>query len=202
MMPSPAANADTDTDTEIASRAASARELAALRQDFPRFRIWREATGERVRYVAVRQRPGTSLHTLVTADFTELRTVLTQATARTRHPGTPGGLAGQRGQASRNVGPPSAGTDAPLTDEDAARWKEAIQLRRAYTRWLIIWVARAGRFRAYPLASSRARTTLTAPTADDLAAKISQADRAARRARGRSTAGPASEPGNEEVTGP
>jgi hypothetical protein len=54
----------------------SQRELAALQEDFPGFRIWREITGERVRLVAVRRRHGTSPHTVVTAEAAELRAVL------------------------------------------------------------------------------------------------------------------------------
>jgi hypothetical protein len=57
-------------------RPGSQRELAALQEDFPGFRIWREVTGERVRLVAVRRRHGTSPHTVVTAEAAELRAVL------------------------------------------------------------------------------------------------------------------------------
>ncbi len=52
------------------------RELAALQEQFPGFRIWREITGERVRYVARRQHPGLSPHTIVTDDPAELRAAL------------------------------------------------------------------------------------------------------------------------------
>ena len=54
----------------------SARDLAELRREFPGFQIWQEVTGERARLVAVRRWPGTSPHTVVTADLAELRTVL------------------------------------------------------------------------------------------------------------------------------
>ena len=57
-------------------RPSSQRELAALQEDFPGFRIWREVTGERVRLVAVRRRDGTSPHTVVTAEAAELRVLL------------------------------------------------------------------------------------------------------------------------------
>jgi hypothetical protein len=53
-----------------------AQDLAALQRDFPGFRIWQEAMGERARLVAVRRQHGTSPHTVVTADLTELRAVL------------------------------------------------------------------------------------------------------------------------------
>ncbi|HCU96699.1 MAG TPA: hypothetical protein DHU96_29865 [Actinobacteria bacterium] len=55
---------------------ASQRELAALQQDFPGFRIWQEAAGQRMRLVAVRREHGTSPHTVVTADLAELRSLL------------------------------------------------------------------------------------------------------------------------------
>jgi len=52
------------------------RELTELQQDFPGFRIWREASGERVRLIAVRRRRGTSPHTVVTSEAAELRALL------------------------------------------------------------------------------------------------------------------------------
>jgi len=54
----------------------SARDLAELRREFPGFQIWQEVTGERARLVAVRRWPGTSPHTVVTADPAELRAAL------------------------------------------------------------------------------------------------------------------------------
>jgi hypothetical protein len=51
-------------------------EIEQLQEEFPGFRIWQEATGERTRLVAVRRQHGTSPHTVVTADLTELRAVL------------------------------------------------------------------------------------------------------------------------------
>lgn len=54
-----------------------AQDLAGLQEDFPGFRIWQEATGERTRVVAVRRHAGISPHTVITADVAELRAVLT-----------------------------------------------------------------------------------------------------------------------------
>ena len=51
-------------------------QLADLRKQFPGFRIWREMTGERSRYVARSAWPGLNPHTVVTNDLGELRTVL------------------------------------------------------------------------------------------------------------------------------
>jgi cytosine/adenosine deaminase-related metal-dependent hydrolase len=56
-----------------------ADELASLREEFSSFRIWREAHGERARYVAQRLHPGLHPHTVVTADADELRAVLHEA---------------------------------------------------------------------------------------------------------------------------
>ena len=62
------------------------QELAHLRRDVPGYRIWQEAMGDRIRLVAVRRKPGTTPHTLVTTDLAELRTVLANSTRAT---GTP-----------------------------------------------------------------------------------------------------------------
>jgi len=59
--------------------APSNAELAALREEFPAFRIWREITGDRVRFVARSRRPGLNPHTVVTPDLGELRNALTPA---------------------------------------------------------------------------------------------------------------------------
>ncbi|HUY52710.1 MAG TPA: SAM-dependent methyltransferase [Streptosporangiaceae bacterium] len=50
--------------------------LITLRADFPNFRIWREITTGRTRYVARRLHPGPGPHTVVTDDLTELRAAL------------------------------------------------------------------------------------------------------------------------------
>lgn len=52
--------------------------LLSIQRDFPAFRIWREVTGDRIRFVARRRRPGTRPHTVVTADARELRAVLAE----------------------------------------------------------------------------------------------------------------------------
>ena len=55
------------------------RELADLQQDFPGYRIWLEPMGDRLRLVAVRRKPGSSPHTLITGDPAELRSALTDS---------------------------------------------------------------------------------------------------------------------------
>ena len=42
--------------------------LKVIRRDFPHFRIWRELTGDRTRYIARRQQAVRGPHTVVTAD--------------------------------------------------------------------------------------------------------------------------------------
>jgi hypothetical protein len=56
------------------------RQLADLQQDFPGYRIWQEPMVDRIRLVAVSRKPGTSPHTLVTADLAELRSALANST--------------------------------------------------------------------------------------------------------------------------
>src|SRR6266851_1562721 len=55
-------------------------ELASLREQFPRFRIWKEVIGERTRYIARSLSLGSRLYTVVTADLGELREALSQGT--------------------------------------------------------------------------------------------------------------------------
>jgi O-methyltransferase involved in polyketide biosynthesis len=51
-------------------------ELAAFRDEFPGFRIWREVIGDRTRYIARGAHLGISPHTVVTDELSELRTAL------------------------------------------------------------------------------------------------------------------------------
>jgi hypothetical protein len=53
--------------------------VAALRAEFPAFRISRELVVGQVRYVACRLHPGTHPHTVVSADPGRLRAALTAA---------------------------------------------------------------------------------------------------------------------------
>jgi hypothetical protein len=54
----------------------SEKALARLREEFPLFRFWQEATGERSRFVAQRAHPGVRPHTVVSADAEELHAAL------------------------------------------------------------------------------------------------------------------------------
>jgi hypothetical protein len=71
----------------------------------------------------------------------------------------------------------------PTAADDAGRWREAARLRRDHPGWVVLWLAPAGEFRAYRrLPGTRRDTALAAATPGDLAAQITQAQQAARRA--------------------
>lgn len=53
--------------------------LPPICAEFPGFRIWREITGDRARYIARSLRHGTSPHTVVTDDLDELSDMLREA---------------------------------------------------------------------------------------------------------------------------
>jgi hypothetical protein len=55
--------------------------VAALRAEFPAFRIWRELVVGQVRYVACRLHPGTHPHTVISTDPDKLRAALTEGRA-------------------------------------------------------------------------------------------------------------------------
>ena len=59
-------------------------EMAGLRSGFPQFRIWREISCDRTRYIARSLQPGTRPHTIVTADPRELRAALDIGVAQAR----------------------------------------------------------------------------------------------------------------------
>jgi hypothetical protein len=81
--------------------------LKALQTDCPQFRIWREITGDRARYISRSRHRGTSPHTVVTDDLTELRELLEHAIIRPRRaPGHAGSEPPACPQRRRN------GTDA------------------------------------------------------------------------------------------
>lgn len=65
--------------TRAAASAASAPDLHALRDAYPQFRIWHDLRASPPRYIARRLDPGPGLHTVVTSDLAELRTLLAAA---------------------------------------------------------------------------------------------------------------------------
>lgn len=75
--------------------------------------------------------------------------------------------------------PESVGHRA-LTDDDAARWREAAHVRGEHPGWVVIWLARVRRYHAYHrFTGARRDTVLIAATSRELAAKIVKAERAA-----------------------
>jgi hypothetical protein len=75
----------------------------------------------------------------------------------------------------------SAAPAPPGADDDAACWREAARLRSQFRGWIVIWLASASCYRAYRrLPGARRDTALSAATAADLAAQISQAEQATR----------------------
>ena len=71
------------------------------------------------------------------------------------------------------------GGGASWSAEDDACWREAARLRREYPGWIVIWLASAGQYRAYRrLPRARRDTTLSAATPEELAAQMTEAERA------------------------
>jgi hypothetical protein len=84
---------------------------------------------------------------------------------------------------------PPGDTEAPEPADDTACWQVARQLREQHPGWVIIWVARIGRYRARPLFRTR-ETVLTAEAPEELAAQMSRAEQAARPTRKVTALGP------------
>jgi hypothetical protein len=71
---------------------------------------------------------------------------------------------------------PPAEPGVPAAD-DAACWQQAARLRQQFPRWIVIWLTHDRQFHSYRrMPGARRDTTLTAPTADEMAAKITQAE--------------------------
>jgi hypothetical protein len=80
---------------------------------------------------------------------------------------------------------PPADAGPMVGEHDADRWREVTALRREHRGWVIIWLAPARGFRAYRrLPGTRHDTTVSAPTAEGLAAAIIQAEQAVPRGPG------------------
>jgi hypothetical protein len=77
--------------------------------------------------------------------------------------------------------PDTAPADPHAGADDAGRWREAARLRREHPKWVVVWLARIGCYRAYRrLPGARRDTALTARTPDELATQISHAEQPAR----------------------
>jgi hypothetical protein len=75
---------------------------------------------------------------------------------------------------------PSQDNATPAADsavDDAVCWEQSARLRAEHRGWIVIWLSREARFRAYRrLPGARCDTVLSAATASDLAAQIRQAE--------------------------
>jgi hypothetical protein len=105
--------------------------LTALRADFPAFRIWREITTGRARYIARRLHPGPGPHTVVTHDLAELRAAL-----RSQGGQAPAGFDLTRPNVARIYNYILGGKDNHLADRQAADsiltdFPEVAQIARA-----------------------------------------------------------------------
>lgn len=79
--------------------------------------------------------------------------------------------------------PPSAGSRSRTSEDDEASWQAAKLLRRDHPRWVVIWVARTGRFHGYPLFRTQRETALSAAQPGNLAAQMDAVEQAAPRSR-------------------
>jgi hypothetical protein len=71
--------------------------------------------------------------------------------------------------------PPGEPSHSPA--DDAACWGQAARLRQQFRGWIVIWLTRDGQFHAYRrMPGARRDTALTAGSADEMAAKITQAE--------------------------
>jgi hypothetical protein len=84
----------------------------------------------------------------------------------------------------RSLGKPGVPVSAP--GDDATCHQAAARIRDQRSDWVVVWVARMGRFRAYPLFRAPSGTSATAQTAEDLTAQMDRIEQAARKPRGRS----------------
>jgi hypothetical protein len=64
--------------------------------------------------------------------------------------------------------------------DDAEHWRAARQLRRDRPRWVVIWLADAGRYRAYPLFRTRGESVVTAATPPEAADQMAAIEKSAR----------------------
>lgn len=68
----------------------------------------------------------------------------------------------------------------PAANDEAEHWREAARLRDEHPGWVVVWLARNRRYKAYKrMPGARRDTALTATTAARLATEIRNAERAA-----------------------
>jgi hypothetical protein len=62
----------------------------------------------------------------------------------------------------------------PSAADDADHWQTVARIRGERSGWVVIWMASAGCYRAYPLFRAPRRTVVTAATPDELTARMDQ----------------------------
>jgi hypothetical protein len=71
----------------------------------------------------------------------------------------------------------TAGPGSQVRQDEDERWREAARLRSGHRAWVIIWLAAQNCFKAYRrLPGTRRDTALSAATAGEMAALITQAE--------------------------
>jgi hypothetical protein len=118
--------------------------LRQIREQYPQFVIWREAALDRARFIARARELGTSPHTVITADLSELRDALAgQITTA----GLPGEGEDQRPNIARMYSYLTAGKDHMTADRQAADslladFPEVAQIAKANREFVTGAVAR------------------------------------------------------------
>jgi hypothetical protein len=62
----------------------------------------------------------------------------------------------------------------PPAADDANHWETVARIRGDRSGWVVIWMASAGCYRAYPLFRAPRGTAVTAATPDELTAQMDQ----------------------------
>jgi hypothetical protein len=65
-------------------------------------------------------------------------------------------------------------TACVVSDDDQVRWDAAAQIRRDHPRWVVIWLARNGQFRARLLFRAPPGTVAIGTTAEELTARMDE----------------------------
>jgi hypothetical protein len=67
----------------------------------------------------------------------------------------------------------------PPAADDATRWETVARIRGERSGWVVIWMASAGCYRAYPLFRAPRGTAVTAANPNELTAQMDQVQQAA-----------------------
>jgi hypothetical protein len=89
------------------------------------------------------------------------------------------------------VSPGACLADDPedLADPDLACWEKAIRIQVEHPRWVVVWLARLGHYRAYPFFRLRSGAKyVSSSKPDELVALIDEAEQASKLPEGRAQA--------------